>query len=120
MLRLILTGFYKLVLLAEAVSIFSPSAFGWWTCKDFSGHYKCYYFLIFFIQFLGSMLPQYLALSVSQLVTFVKKNLCVCSLGYIVGVSVCLVTLWVCPPLVCVRSFGHIVGAAHPVFPYIW
>ena len=38
--------------------------------------------------FLGSMLPQYIALSVS----FVKKNLCVRSLGYIVGAS---------PPRVC-------------------
>ena len=71
------------------------------------------------------MLPQYMALSVR----FVRqKNLCVCSLGYIVGaspplvkicvsvrwvtlwvrpplcVSVQFVTLWMCPPLVCVLS----------------
>ena len=55
--------------------------------------------------FLGSMLPQYMALSVN-FVSFVKNNLCVRSLGYIVGasppvkifVSVRWVTLWVRPP----------------------
>ena len=77
------------------------------------------------------MLPQYMALSVSlvsfvSFVSFVEKNLCVRSLGYIVGaspppvkicVSVRWVTLWVRPPLcenMCVRSLGYIVGASPP------
>ena len=62
--------------------------------------------------FLGSMLPQYImALSVYLFVwrVCVQKNLCVHSLGCIVGpfppvkicVSVCWVTLWVRPPPVC-------------------
>ena len=74
------------------------------------------------------MLLQYMALSVSFVCVCVQKNLCVHSLGYIVGasappvkifvsvrwvtswdhpslcVSVQLVTLWVRPPLVCVLS----------------
>ena len=54
--------------------------------------------------FLGSMLPQYMALSVSQ---FVEKNLCVRSLGYSVGAS---------PPFenMCVCSLDFIVGASPP------
>ena len=50
---------------------------------------------------------QYAALSVS-LVSFVEKNLCVRSLGYIVGAS---------PPCenMCVRSLGYIVGASPPL-----
>ena len=58
--------------------------------------------------------------------THVKKNLCVRSLGYIVGasppvkicVSVRWVTLWVRPPPwenMCVRSSGYIVGASPPL-----
>ena len=73
------------------------------------------------------MLPQYMALSASQLVSFVKKNLCVCLLGYIVGappppvkicVSVRWVTFWVRPPLceyMCVRALGYIVDASPPL-----
>ena len=56
--------------------------------------------------FLGSMLPQYMALCVS-LVSQSKK----------ICVSVCWVTLWVRPPLcetMCVRSLGNIVGASPP------
>ena len=61
-------------------------------------------------QFLGSMLPQYMALCVSQLVSLSKKKLCVCSLGLHCGcappsvklcVSICWVTLWVRPPPLC-------------------
>ena len=79
----------------------------------------------YFLTFLGSMLPQYMAFSVSQLVSS-KKNC----------VSVRWVTLWVRPPPVkicvsvrwgklwvrppplcenmCVRSLGYIVGASPP------
>ena len=53
--------------------------------------------------FLGSMLPQYMALCVSQFDSS-KKNLCVYSLGYIVGAY---------PPL-CVCSIGNTVGACPP------
>ena len=55
--------------------------------------------------FLGSMLPQYSALSILFVCVCVQKNLCVRSLGYIVAafpplcVSVHLVTLWVRLPL---------------------
>ena len=51
--------------------------------------------------FLGSMLPQYMALCVCQ-----SKKICV---------SVHWVTLWVRPPPcenMCVRSLGYIVGAS--------
>ena len=53
------------------------------------------------------MLPQYMTLSVS-FVLFVKKNMCVRSLGYIVGAS---------PPCenMCVRLLGYIVGASPPL-----
>ena len=55
--------------------------------------------------FLGSMLPQYMALSVTLRLS---KKICV---------SVRWVTLWVRPPLyenMCVRSLGYIVGASPP------
>ena len=61
-------------------------------------------------RFLGSVLPQFMALSVSQLVTFVKKKY-VCpfvGLHCIVGAS----------PLcenMCVHSLGYIVGASPPL-----
>ena len=89
------------------------------------------------------MLPQYMALSVSFIsqkkicvsVRWVTlwvrpppfENICVHSLGYIVGaspppmkicVSVRWVTLWVRPPPfenMCVRSLGYIVGASPPL-----
>ena len=60
----------------------------------------------YFLTFLGSMLPQYMAFSVSQLVS--SKKICV---------SVRWVTLWVRPPpceYMCVRSLGYIVGASPP------
>ena len=50
--------------------------------------------------FLGSMLPQYMALSVSQLVSlvsFVKKKLCARLLGYIVGASPRPLLKYLCP-----------------------
>ena len=56
--------------------------------------------------FLGSMLPKYMALCVSPFL-HQKKN----------GVSVHWVTLWVRPPPcenMCVRSLGYIVGAYPP------
>ena len=58
------------------------------------------------VEFLGCMLPQYMALCVSQLVC--QKKLCVRLLGYIVGAS---------PPFenICVRSLGYIVGASPPL-----
>ena len=48
------------------------------------------------------MLPQYMALSVSQ---FVEKNLCVRSLGYSVGASPHFENM-------CVRSLDYIVGVS--------
>ena len=66
------------------------------------------------MKFLGSMLPQYMALSVLS-VSLSKKNLCVRSLGYIVGASpppvkICVfvrwVPLWVRPPPVCPLKLG--------------
>ena len=60
-------------------------------------------------EFLGSMLPQYMALCVS-FVSCVKKKICV---------SICWITLWVRPPPpcenMCVRSLGYIVGASPPL-----
>ena len=65
-------------------------------------------------RFLGSMMPQYMALCVSQFrlfVCFFQKNLWICSLGWVrllvrhpLFVSIPLVTLGVRPPLVCVLS----------------
>ena len=85
-----------------------------WLIKPFIIFHLKKIFIILNIQyitslkkFLGSMLPQYMAFSVSQFRQCVKKNLCVRSLGYIVGasspsvkicVSVRWVTLWVHPP----------------------
>ena len=53
------------------------------------------------------MLPKYLALCICQFVCFVKKYLCVRSLGYIVGGSP-----HPCENM-CVRLLGYIVGASH-------
>ena len=67
-------------------------------------------------EFLGSMLPQYMALCVSQLVCQLvcQKKICV---------SIRWVTLWVRPPLcenMCVCLLGYIVGAFPPhVCPFI-
>ena len=46
-----------------------------------------------YIKFLGSMLPQYMALSVRLLVLLVSPKK--------IYVSVCWATLWVCPTLMC-------------------
>ena len=62
--------------------------------------------------FLGSMLPQYMALSVSQLVTFVKKELCVRLFGYIVGASRPFENMGV-------RSLGFILVASPPLWKYV-
>ena len=82
--------------------------------------------------FLGSMLHQYMALSVSFVSFACRKKLVCPFVGLHCGcippplkicVSICWVTLWVRPPPcenVCVRSFGYIVGASHPCVSFQW